>query len=124
MMQRCHISSEDLRVIVAAGEIKSWPYRGIRQRMTAVYTLPDAKDPRTKEMIEAKPPSKPEKKAAPAKAWPVAHSVPRDGGAKPAPRPPKAAVAVGSSPFAAVIADLEHRRDVINNAIEGLRALA
>jgi hypothetical protein len=122
MMQRCHIASEELKAIVAAGEIKAWPYRGARQRMTAIYTLPDAKDPRTKEMLEGMAAAK-EKKAA------VAPATPRVARAtapvvKPSP-------SNGSGSIAAAIADLERRRSAaldtverINTAIETLRALA
>jgi hypothetical protein len=123
MMQRCHIASEDLKVIVAAGEIKVWPYRGSRQKMTSIYTLPDAKDPRTKEMLEGGV-AKSEKKVAPAKpatprvaraTAPVAKTAPSNGG----------------SPLTAAIADLEARRTIaldqvekFDRALETLRALA
>jgi hypothetical protein len=116
MMQRCHIASEELKAIVAAGEIKAWPYR-MRTGMTAIYTLPGAKDPRTPEMVKGEAPQKPEKRAAPTKkkvrtAVRVASHI-----INPLP-------SNGSGPFAAVIADLERRRDVINNVIEAMRALA
>jgi hypothetical protein len=123
MMQRCHIASEELKAIVAGEEFKAWPCRGGRSRMTTIYTLQDGKDPRTPEML-AGPTRKAKKKAPAAKAVLVAASVPRDGGAKPTPRPAKAAATFGDTPLAAVIADLEARRAKIDTAIETLRALA
>jgi hypothetical protein len=122
LLQGSKASSDELRGIVAElereGKIKSWPYRG-RAGTMAIYTLPDAKDPRTKEMLEAKPPSKPEKKAAPAKI------------ARAAVPPAKPSPSNGSGSIAAVIADLERRRTAaldtverIDTAIETLRALA
>jgi len=127
MMQRCHISSEDLKAIVAEGEIKAWPYRGIRQRMTVIYTLPDAKDPRTKEMLGGGV-AKSEKKVAPAKAT---EKKPARATGEPVVRNRKPTPSNGSGSIAAVIADLEARRaealdaaEKYDRAIDTLRALA
>jgi hypothetical protein len=122
MMQRCHIAAEELKAIIAEGAIKAWPYRGSRSRMTVIYTLPGAKDPRTKEMLEGMAAAK-EKKAM---ALPATPRVARATApvAKPSP-------SNGSGSIAAVIADLETRRSAaldtvrrIDAAIETLRALA
>ncbi len=114
LLQGSKASSEELKVIVAElerdGKIKSWTYWG-RAGTMALYTLPDAKDPRTKEMLE--------------------REAPGNGGARPAPQPKKATGTAGASPFAAAIADLEARRSAAlddvkkyDTAIETLRALA
>lgn len=124
LMQGSKATADALKVIVREleqeGRIKSWPYQS-RSGQTAIYTLPDAKDPRTKEMLEAKLP-KPEKKAAPAKApatEPPSRRTPPV--AAPAIKP---ALSYGSSPVASAITDLEFRRDKIDQAIAILRALS
>ncbi len=118
LMQGSKATADALKVIVREleqeGKIKSWPYRG-RSGMTAIFTMPDAKDPRTKEMLEAKP-------APPAKCQ--RNIKQRQTDVPPAP-------SNRSGPFAAAIADLESRRTAALNdvkkydtAIETLRALA
>jgi len=124
LMQTCHVSADELKAVLGElereGKIKSWPYRG-RSGMTAVYTLPDAKDPRTPEMLAGDRTAK--KKAAAAVAGPAAIPVPRDGSAPPAPRKPAGNVA-GLLNIDEMIAFLEEKRAAIDTAIAGLRALA
>ena len=121
LMQVCHVSADELKAIVGElegeGEIKSWPYRG-RSGMTAIYTMPEAKDPRTKEMLDGKP-SVAAKKPVKVKAAPVALTAPRKVPAN------------GSGSLASVIAELERRRtealdtvERIDTAIATLRSLA
>jgi hypothetical protein len=120
ILQGSKASSEELKGIIAelarVGKIKVWEYRG-RAGMMALYTLPDAKDPRTKEMIEGKPvaSAKPATPRVARATAPVAKPAPSNGG----------------SPFASAIADLEARRSAAladvkkyDAAIETLRALA
>lgn len=144
LLQGSKASSDELKVIVGElereGKVLSWPYRG-RAGMMAIYTLPDAKDPRTPEMFTEKP-LKPEKKKAPAKAPApkasrrVNRRVNRSPRvfADPAPKvlqtPGSRVVGPGDNQFAAVIADLEVRRSTaldtvekIDVALAGLRAL-
>jgi len=120
LMQTCKASADQLRGIVAAleqeGKITPWPYRG-RAGMTAIYTLPDAKDNRTEEMVAGEI-SKPEKKAPPTEQEKVRKA------AIGAPRVINRSPVNGGNPFAAVIADLEARKKKIDIAIETLRALA
>jgi hypothetical protein len=135
MMQRCHVSAGELKGIVAEleqeGKIKAWPYR-TRQGMTAIYTLPGAKDPRPPEVLMVKGEApKPEKKAVPSNDATVASKRQRSvnqrqfDSSAPATAPvAKPSPSSGSGHFAAVIADLEMRCDAINRALEGLRALA
>lgn len=118
ILQGSKASSDELKALLLElekeGKIKAWPYRS-RAGGAAVYTLPGAKDPRTKEMMEGARPA-PEKKAA--RAMPAAST------AKPAPKN-------GSGPYASVIADLEAERakaldrvEQIDIAIATLKALA
>lgn len=120
LLQGSKAPSDELKVIVQElekeGKIKLWPYRG-RAGMLAIYTLPNAKDPRTKEMLETKPQA-PEKRA-PTTREPVVRNR------------QSAAPSNGSGAIATVIADLEAKRtaaldrvEQIDTAIETLRALA
>ncbi|MDA8178320.1 MAG: hypothetical protein M0T69_02100 [Deltaproteobacteria bacterium] len=123
IMQVAKASADQLKVIVGElereGKIKSWPYRG-RSGMTAIYTLPDAKDPRTPEMVKGEA-SKPEKKAAPAKkssATPPIKTRAKSERPVPTQREP-----VADNAIARAIFDLEARRAKIDTAIQTLRAL-
>lgn len=122
LMNYCGVAKGELEEIASAllaeGKIKAWP-----KGTGALYTLPDAKDPRTKEMVEGTRPA-PKKKAPPAaRAVPAAPKAAAPT-AKPAPKN-------GSGAYASVISDLEAERtkvldrvEQIDTAIATLRALA
>ncbi|MCL5884699.1 MAG: hypothetical protein M1377_05080 [Deltaproteobacteria bacterium] len=144
LLQGSKASSDELRVIVAElereGKIKSWPYRG-RAGTMVLYTLPDAKDPRTQEMIEANT-HKAGKNVAPSNDATVPSKKPRSVNRKSASPPiksrAKAAPSEDALPgprkaalIAAAIALIEEKRiaaldvvEKIDTVLAGLRAVA